>query len=307
MDLLFTVKTEEEKQNYGLFSIEPLVQGYGQTLGTSIRRVLLTSLPGAAITQVKIEKVRHPFSTIPGVKEDVVELMLNLKKVRVAYVGEGPVKLTLDKKGPGVIRAGDIKTPGNVKIVNPDLHIATLADTKSSFSGEFTVDTGTGYSFADERKTGTLGVIILDAIYTPITRVNYKVEATRVGRLTNYDKLILEVWTDGTIKPSDAIRNSAEILRSYYSQVISPTVAQEEAREPARVAIPSTIASLSVEELNIPARVANALVAGGYETVGDLLAARHDDLLHVRNLGEKSLKIVSAALGEHGVQFTTSQ
>lgn len=306
MDLLFTVKTEEEKQDYGLFSIEPLVQGYGQTLGTSIRRVLLTSLPGAAITQAKIEKVRHPFSTIPGVKEDVVELMLNLKKIRIAYEGEGPVKLTLDKKGPGVVKAGDIKTPGNVKISNPDLHIATLADSKSVFSAEFTVDTGTGYSFADERKTGTLGVIVLDAIYTPITRVNYKVEATRVGRLTNYDKLILEVWTDGTIKPSDAIRKSAEILRSYYSQIISPAVAEVEAHEPARVAVPTTIASLSVEELNIPARVANALVSGGYETVGDLLAARHDDLLHVRNLGEKSLKIVSAALGEHGVQFPTT-
>ena len=303
MDLLFTVKVEDEKPDYGLFSIEPLEQGYGQTLGTSLRRVLLTSLSGAAITQAKIEKVKHPFSVIPGVKEDVVTLLLNLKKVRVVYEGNDPIKLTIDKKGPGEVRAGDIKTPGNAKIANPELHIASLSDSKSGFDAEFQVEKGVGYSFADERKTGTMGVVVLDAIYTPVVRVNYKVESTRVGRLTNYDKLLMEIWTDGTVKPSEAVKKAAEILRSYYTQIISPKVEDEAKVETVRPLIPASVATLSVEELNIPARVANALAAGGYETVGELMNAKREDLLHVRNLGEKSLKIVSAALGEHDVQF----
>lgn len=303
MDLVFTFKVEEEKADYGIFSIEPLSQGYGHTLGASLRRVLLTSLPGNAITQAKIDKVRHPFSTIPGVKEDVIEFLLNLKKVRISYNGEEPVKLTLDKKGPGPVLAGDIKTPGNVQITNPDLHLATLADNKSGISVEFQVERGVSYSFADERKTGVVGVIVLDAIFSPVLRVNYRLEATRVGRLTNYDKLILEIWTDGTIKPSDAIKKAAEILRDYYTQIISPKLPDVVKQEAPKSQVSPTISGLSVEELNIPARVANALVAGGYETVGDLLAAKRDDFLHVRNLGEKSLKIVAAALGEHGVRF----
>lgn len=303
MDLLFTIKKEDEKADYGLFSIEPLEQGYGQTLGTSLRRVLLTSLPGSAITQVKINKVRHPFSTIPGVKEDVVEFLLNLKKVRVTYDGKEPIKLALEKKGRTAVKAGDIKVPANVKIINPDLHLATLADRKSSLTVEMQVETGTGYSFAEERKTGTVGVIVLDAIYSPVTRVNYRVESTRVGRLTNYDKLILEVWTDGTVKPEDAVRAAAQILQTYYMQIISPKLPKDVKSDRTRLTIPPAVAGLSIEELNIPARVANALVAGGYEAVGDLLAATSEELLHVRNLGQKSLKIVSAALGEHGVQF----
>lgn len=302
MDLLFTLKTEEEKQDYGLFVVEPLEQGYGHTLGTSLRRVLLTSLPGAAITEVKIEKVKHPFSTIPGVKEDVIEILLNLKKIRVYYNGHDAVRLTLEKKGKGVVRAGDIKSPASVKISNPDLVLATLADGKSKFSAEFKVEAGRGYSFADERKTGTVGTIVLDAIFSPVVRVNYRVEATRVGRLANYDKLILEVWTDGTIKPSQAIKKAAEILETYFHQVISPKVPEVVKTKEAVISL-SPVASLSVEELNIPARVANALIAGGYETVSDLLNADRADLIKIRNLGEKSIKIVSAALGEHGVQF----
>lgn len=305
LELLFTVKIDEEKPDYGLFVFEPLEQGYGHTLGVSLRRVLLTSLPGTAITEVKIDRVKHPFSSMPGVKEDVVRFLLNLKKVRIAYDGKTEVKLTLEKKGKGVVKAGDIKTPANVKIINPDLVLATLADSKSQISAELKVEKGRGYSEASERKTGTVGVLVLDALFSPVVRVNYKVEATRVGRLTNYDKLILEVWTDGTLKPLESIKQAANILSSYFNQIVSPQLPAKVAKPKTSDSVSPNVASLSVEELNIPARVANALVAGGYETVGDILSAERQDLMKVRNMGEKSLKIVSAAIGEHGVQLPT--
>ncbi|MBI4057720.1 DNA-directed RNA polymerase subunit alpha [Candidatus Microgenomates bacterium] len=302
MDLLFTLKKEEEKADYGRFVIEPLEQGYGHTLGTTLRRVLLTSLEGCAITSVVIEKVRHPFSSIPGVKEDVMELLLNFKKIRIKHKSTGSVKLTLEKSGKGVVKAGDLKAPADVEIINPELPLATLADKSSKLDATFTVETGTGYSPADERRSGSVGVIPLDAIFSPVVRVNYKVEATRVGRLTNYDKLIIELWTDGTISPLEAVKKAAEILVAYYTQIINPKVkAKEEVVE--QLSIKSSVANLSVEELNLPARIANALLRGGYETVGQLLTATSADLSRVRNLGEKSVKVISAALGEHGVQF----
>ena len=298
----FTLMPKEQTADYGLFVIEPLEQGYGHTLGNSLRRVLLTSLPGAAITQVKIDKVRHPFSTISGVKEDVIEVLLNLKRIRISYAGQEPAKLSLEKKGPGLVKAGDIKTPATVKIVNPDLPIATLADSKTQLSAKLQVECGVGYSPASDHKTNVIGAIPLDAIFSPITRVNYRVEATRVGRLTNYDRLILELWTDGTISPIAAVKRAAEIIEGYFRQVVSPQVI-EETLKAEMPKLKSHVASLSVEELNIPARIANALVRGGYETVGDLLVARREDLVRVRNLGEKSIKVISAALGEHGIQF----
>lgn len=304
MELLFTVKTEEDKADYGRFVFEPLEQGYGHTLGTSLRRVLLTSLPGSAITSVRIDKVRHPFSTIPGMKEDVIEFLLNLKKVRVKHNGKGSAKLTLEKKGAGVVKAGNLKGPKTVEIINPDLQLATLSGSSARLSAELQVETGTGFSPAEERKTGTVGVIPIDAIFSPVTRVNYKVEQTRVGRLTNYDRLILELWTDGTISPLGAIKRATEILVSYFTQILSPRVVQEEAPLQKPKVSPS-IASLSVEELNLPARIANALVRGGYETVGQLLSATQEELSRVRNLGEKSIKVIAASLGEHGVQFPT--
>lgn len=304
MEPSFTINTKEQTEGYGLFIIEPLEQGYGHTLGAGLRRVLLTSLPGAAITQVKIERVRHPFSTIPGIKEDVIEFLLNLKKLRIKLTSSNPVKLTLEKTGKGVVKAGDIKTPPTVKIANPDFILANLSDSKSKLSAELQVDVGTGYSFAEERKTGVTGLIPLDALFSPVTRVNYRVESTRVGRLTNYDRLLLEIWTDGTIGPFDALRQAATILISYFGQIVSPKLAKEPTpQKEVRIADQSAVFALSIEELNIPARIANALVRGGYETVQDLVSASRAELLQVRNLGEKSLKIIAAALGEHDVQF----
>lgn len=304
MEPTFIISTQEQRDSYGLFAIEPLEQGYGHTLGAALRRVLLTSLPGAAITQVKIDRVRHPYSTIPGVKEDVVEFLLNLKKVRIKLTSRDLVKLTLEKTDKGQVKAGDIKAPATARIANPELVLANLSDSKSKLSAELQVETGTGYSFAEERKTGITGLIPLDALFSPVTRVNYRVESTRVGRLTNYDRLLFEIWTDGTIGPFDALHQSANILISYFGQIVSPKVVKEAAgQKGVPAADHSAVFSLSVEELNIPARIANALVRGGYETVQGLVSAPRAELLQVRNLGEKSLKIIAAALGEHGVQF----
>lgn len=302
MDLFFTIKTEEEGADYGRFVIEPLEQGYGHTLGAALRRVLLTSLPGSAITTIKIDKVKHPFSTIPGVKEDVIELLLNIKKVRIKCDGLGQATLELDKKGAGEVKAGDLKASAGVRIVNPEQHLATLSR-DGKLSAQLTVETGTGFSPADERKSNVIELILVDAIFSPVTRVNYKIEQTRVGRVTNYDKLILELWTDGTISAIDCIKKSAEILVGYFNQIINPQVVvqDETPRELPKVA--SAIANLSVEELNIPARIANALVRGGYETVGQLLTADPSQLAKVRNLGEKSVKVIAAALGEHRIEF----
>lgn len=297
----FKVKLIEKKKNYGKFIIEPLEQGYGHTLGNALRRCLLTSIPGAAVTKVKIEGVRHQFSTLPGMKEDVVELILNIKKIRVIYKGEKEIKLNLNVKGPKEVKAGDIKTPANVKIVNKDLKLAKLADKKASLNLELWVKSGFGYSLAEERKTATLGIIPIDAIFTPVVRVNYKVEATRVGRRTDLDRLILEIWSDGTIKPKEVLNEAAKILAAFFKQIYNPVIKEE--KEPEEKKEDSEIMKLTVEELNLPTRIANALRRGGYPTVRTLSEATKEDLNKVKNLGVKSVEIITEKLKEKGVSL----
>jgi DNA-directed RNA polymerase subunit alpha len=298
---MFETKEEINQKNYGKFIISPLEQGYGDTLGNSLRRVLLTSLPGAAVTTVKIAGVKHQFTTLKGMKEDVVEFVLNLKKVRFSYEGTKPVKATLSVKSAGEVKAKDIKVPANVKIANPEFVLATL-NKGSKLEAEMEIMSGTGYSPADDREKGSIGVIPLDAAFSPISRVNYKVEETRVGRFTNYDKLILELWTDGTVSPREAVKFAAKVLVAYFSQVVSPKkVAKEEIKVVTDTLGP--VGKLSVEEIGLPTRVANALAKVGYETVEQLVAAKKEDLVKVRNLGEKSIKIIAVALAEKGVDF----
>ncbi|MFZ5932957.1 MAG: DNA-directed RNA polymerase subunit alpha [Patescibacteria group bacterium] len=300
---MFEIKQEEGKNDYGKFVISPLEQGYGDTLGNSLRRVLLTSLAGAAVTEVRISGVRHQFSTLKGMKEDMVEFLLNLKKVRFSYSGEKSVKGSLSVKEAGEVKAKDIKVPANVKIANPELVLATL-NKGASLSAEMEISAGVSYSPAEDRATGTIGLIPLDASFSPVKRVNYKVEETRVGRLTNYDKLTVEIWTDGTISPKEALLYSAKILVSYFNQIISPKkVEKKEVREEVDVLGP--VGKLSVEEIGLPTRVANALVKAGYESVEQLAKARKEDLVKVRNLGEKSIKIIAVALAEKGVNFVS--
>lgn len=297
---MFEIKEEGKGANYGKFVISPLEQGYGLTIGNSLRRVLLTSLPGIAVTTVKIAGVKHQFSTLTGMKEDVVEFVLNIKKVRFSGKIDKPVKATIEVTKPGEFTAADIKVSGGVKVANPELVLGTL-NKGSKIEADLTLEKGAGYSPADERPTATIGLIPVDASFSPVKRVSYKVEETRVGRLTNYDKLTLEVWTDGTMSATDALTESAKILMAYFGQVVNPKKVEKPAE-----AIKDELGltgKLSVEEIGLPTRVANALIKAGFETVEQLAHAKKEDLVRVRNLGEKSLKIIAAALGTKGVDF----
>jgi len=214
---LFETKQIEKKENYAKVEITPLARGYGRTLGNALRRVLLTSLPGAAATSVRINGVKHQFSTLKGMREDLVEFVLNLKQVRFIYSGEKETKVKLSAKGAGEVKASDIKTSADVKIANPDFILAYL-NKDSKIEAEITIESGVGYITADEHNEGKIGVIPMDSSFSPITRVNYEIEETRVGRLTNYDKLVFEIWTDGTIEPTDALVEAAKILTNFWNK-----------------------------------------------------------------------------------------
>lgn len=298
---MFEISTENNKGNYSSFVISPLEAGYGNTLGVALRRVLLTSLQGAAITQVKIAGVKHQFSTLKGMKEDVLDFLLNLKKVRLKITGDKTAKLSLSVNRAGEVKAGDIEVPANVEIVNPDLVLANLSK-GAKLEAQMEAEKGVGYSPFEDREKQGVGTIPLDATFSPIVRVNYKVEETRVGRVTNYDKLTFEIWTDGTIAPREALEEGAKILLSYLNQVINPKKVEKVVKEVISEDLGS-VGKLSVEEIGLPTRVANALIKAGYETVEKLNNARKEDLIKVRNLGEKSLKIIRVALAEKGVEF----
>ena len=297
----FQLKIEKDLADFGVFTLEPLQPGYGNTVGNALRRVLLGSLPGAAIVQVKISGVKHLFSTLKGLKEDIVEFTFNLKKVRISYKGDKPVKITLDKLGPGLIKAGDFKTPPSVEIINKDLILGTLADKSSRIKGEFLVETGYGYVPLEEKEpTGEIGIIPLDAIFSPIRRVNYHVGATRVGRVTNFDKLTLEIWTDGSISPKDALLEAAQTLTAFFDQIVNPKEVTKEEKIPAKEKV-SEESLLTIEELELPTRIVNALLKVGLKTTGDLQKAGRKKIAKVKNLGGKSLKIIEASLVERDI------
>jgi len=280
-----------ETKDFGKFELTPLEPGFGLTIGNALRRVLLSSLPGAAITSATISGVTHQFTTLQGVKEDVVELLLNLKQVRLSYSGEKPVQVSLSATGPGQVKASDLKVPATVKVVNKDLVLATLADKKSKLDVKLEINPGYGYDPAKNRQPKKLGEIILDATFSPVVRVNFKIETARVGRRTDLDKLILEIYTDGAVKPSTALKKAAEILIDSFTQIVDPTF------EPVKeTTIDETedneSLKLSVEELDLPTRIANALRKGGYATVKDLNAATKADISKVKNLGGKSIDII---------------
>lgn len=298
---IFEIKEEKTEDKYGKFVISPLQNGYGNTLGTALRRVILGSLEGAVITSVKLDGVKHQFSTLKGMREDVLDLLLNLKKVRFIYDGDKPSTVKIDKTGPGEIKAGDIETPAGVTVANPELVLANLSK-DSKISGSMEVEKGTGYALATETAESTVGTIPLDANFSPITRVNYKVEETRVGRVTNYDKLTFEIWTDGTISPKDALIKGAEILTSYFNQIINP-VKIEKPQEATEIDSLGPVGNLSVEEIGLPTRVANALAKAGFDTVAKLSEAQMSELVKVRNLGEKSVDVIKDALKEKGVEM----
>lgn len=304
LDPNFKVKVEEQNDTYGRFVIEPLETGYAHTLGNALRRVLYSSLPGAAATSVTIDGVKHQFQTLEGLKEDIVEFVLNLKKLRIRLADSGKAVLHLDITGPGEVHASDIESSGSVEIVNPDLYLGTLADKKSRLTAEITVEEGYGYSLADERKGGPVGFIPLDASFTPVVRVNYRQEATRVGRETNLDSLVIEIWTDGTINPLDALKKAAKILVGYFLQVYEPKADAGEVNVAVTPTVSEDVLKMLIEELDLPTRLENALKNGGIETVGQLLGTPRKDLLRIKNLGGKSLGVVEEKLREKGVAFS---
>jgi DNA-directed RNA polymerase subunit alpha len=295
---------------YGKFVIEPLERGYGITLGNAMRRILLSSLPGVAANHVRIDGVLHEFSTVPGVKEDVTELILNIKSLALTMNGDGNRTIYIDAKGPGRVTAGDIRTEGDVQVINKDQHIATLDDNGRLYM-ELLVNRGRGYVSQTKNKSEEMpiGTIPVDSIYTPVKRVNFIVENTRVGQITDYDKLTLEVWTNGTIKPEEAISLSAKILIEHFKLFMTLTdhandveilIEKEEDKK-------EKVLEMTIEELDLSVRSYNCLKRAGINTVQELTERTMDDMMKVRNLGKKSLEEVEQKLEALGLSLKQTE
>ncbi len=286
------IKNTKTQDNYASYDIEPLEGGYGQTLGNSLRRVLLSSLPGAAVTSVRIEGVQHEFQDVPGVMEDVTDIVLNIKKLRLRSFSDHPVSMRLEVSGERTVTAADILAPTTVEIVNPDLYIATLDNENARLEMELVVERGRGYVPADSKEDQPIGVIPVDAIYTPVSKVNYTVEHTRVGQMTNYDKIVLDITTDGTISPDEALRDSAEILVRHVQLLANYRAMPIETEKPplSSLPIPQKVYDTPIEELDLSVRAYNCLKRSNIVKVGQVLSMNEEDLLGVRNFGEKSLQ-----------------
>ena len=298
----------EETDNYGKFVVEPLERGYGTTLGNSLRRVLIASLPGSAITTMQIDGVLHEFSTVKGVTEDVTQIILNLKKVSLKINSEDQKDLELDVKGPAKVTAGDIQGDSEVSVLNPDLHIATVAD-GAELHIKMTADKGRGYLSANDNKARmedlAIGVLPIDSIYTPIERVNYTVENARVGQRSDFDKLTLDVWTDGSITPTEAVSLGAKILTEHLAMFVNLTETAQNAQvmvEKEETHKEKTI-EMTIEELDLSVRSYNCLKRAGINTVKELTDRTVSDMMKVRNLGQKSLEEIKLKLNDLGVSF----
>ena len=296
---------------YGKYVVEPLERGYGTTLGNALRRIMLSSLPGTAPTTIKIAGVQHEFSTIPGVKEDVTEIVLNVKSLLTKLHCEGTKTVYIEATGPCEVTAGDIKSDGEVEVLNPELHLATL-DVGATLSMEITLSHGRGYVSADRNKAqrpGVIGVIPIDSIYTPVYKVNYTVENTRVGSMSDFDKLTLEVWTDSTISARDAVSLGAKILCDHFALFtdLSDTldgrpIVVEKSADPQ-----STVLDMTIEELDLSVRSFNCLKRANINTVADLISKTEDEMMKVRNLGRKSLEEVIGKLEAMGLSLADEE
>ena len=296
----------DDTKNYAKFVCEPLERGYGVTIGNSLRRILLSSLPGCAITSVKIDGVLHEFSTIPNIVEDVPEIIVNLKNVRLKFDENEEKILRIDFKGEGEVKAADIITDGTVEILNPDLHIATVSE-GGSLKMEMTADRGRGYNSSEKNKKQNqdISVLPIDSIYTPVKKVNYQVENTRVGQMVDYDKLVIEVWTDGSLKAHEALSLAAKVMTGHLELFIDLS----EATKNTQVMIEKEeskkekVLEMSIEELELSVRSFNCLKRAGIATVEDLTNKSETDMMKVRNLGKKSFDEVTAKLHSLGLDF----
>ena len=296
---------------YGKFVLEPLERGYGTTIGNSLRRVLLSSLPGVAVTSVKIDGVQHEFSTVPGVKEDVAEIILNLKGLTAKLYCDGPKTVYVEAEGEREVTAGDIKTDSEVEILVPDMHIATLGEGAKLYM-EITLDRGRGYVPAEKNKTymvnAPIGVIAVDSIYTPVLKVNYSVENTRVGQITDFDKLTLEVWTDGVISAKEAVSMAAKLLNEHLNLFVNlseETIVDEIMTEKENKT-KDKVLEMTIEELDLSVRSFNCLKRAGINTVSDLAEKTEEEMMKVRNLGKKSFEEVKTRLASLGVEMNSS-
>lgn len=296
---------------YGKYVVEPLERGYGTTLGNALRRILLSSLPGTAVTTIKIAGVQHEFCTIPGVKEDVTQIVLNVKKIIAKLYGTGTKTVYIQASGEGEVTAGDIKADGEVEILNPDLHIATLGP-DASLNMELTMSHGRGYVPADRNKVNqqaVIGIIPVDSIYSPVLKVNYTVENTRVGNMTDYDKLTVEVWTDGTITARDAVSLSAKILSDLFALFtdLSETVGSRSTVVEKPETQRDKVLEMTIEELDLSVRSFNCLKRANINTVQDLTEKTEDEMMKVRNLGRKSLEEVMNKLSMMGLSLKSEE
>jgi DNA-directed RNA polymerase subunit alpha len=300
------IETDVLTEKYGQFVIGPLERGFGITIGNALRRVLLSSLPGAAVTKARISDVPHEFTTIPGVREDVLRFVLQVKQLRLKMEGEETMHMSLHTEGEGTVTAGDIIAPPEIEILNPDLYLLTVDDEDSAIDIDFTVEQGRGYRPAAEGEIGIIGEIPVDALFGPVRRVAYDVDRARVGQITNYDRLTLEVWTDGRIEPFEAVKAAARVLLKHlrliagFTLVEEPTEAMEE--EEAAQGLPSEVYDMALDQLHLSTRVFNALRRAGVKNVGEVMEmldeGGEDALLAVRNVGAKSLDEIREALEE---------
>ena len=304
---IIEIVEKSEDETYGKFVVEPLERGYGTTLGNSLRRIMLSSLPGVAVTSVKIDGVLHEFSTIPGVREDVVEILLNMKGLAAEIFSDEPKTVRIEAEGEGEITAGDIITDADVEILNPDMHIATLAK-GATLNMEMRLEKGRGYVASDKKKYPgmPIGTLPVDSIFSPIRNVNFLVENTRVGQITDFDKLTLEVWTDGTTTPEEALSLSAKVLNEQLNLFIDLTdhansveiMVEKEENEKER------IREMSIEELELSVRSSNCLRRANIDTVEKLTQKTEEDMIKVRNLGRKSLNEIKHKLAEIGLSLS---
>ena len=296
------IEVEAISQQYGRFVVSPLESGYGTTLGNALRRALLSSLPGAAVTSIRILDVPHEFATIPHVREDVMQVILQVKQLRLRMTGDGPMRMTLDIRGEGIATAGDIQAPPEIEIINPDLYLFTTDSAEARVEIEFTVERGRGYYPVEERGRMPVGALPVDAIFSPIRRVAFDVERTRVGQMTDYDRLTMDIWSDGRISPVEAIKEAARTLVTHLRLIagITEEVIEEVEEE---VGVPSRVRDIPIDELGLSVRVFNALKRAGISKVGevlDMLSKGEDVVLTIRNFGDKSLSELDEKLREAG-------
>jgi DNA-directed RNA polymerase subunit alpha len=303
------VEAGEPEGNLQQFTIAPLEPGFGHTLGNSLRRTLLSSIPGAAVTQVRFDEALHEFDVIPGVKEDVTDLILNIKDLVLTCTADEPVTLRLDARGPGEVTAGDIQTTADVEILNPELHLATV-NAKGRLAVDLTVEQGRGYLSAERNKrTSTIGLIPVDAIFSPVRRVAFTVEPTRVEQATNYDKLTLEIETDGSISPRDALSSAGDTLGKLV-ELVADLSGERKGLELGEVASPASTSpdlDLPIEELDLSERPRNCLKRAQVNTIGELVERTEDDLLAITNFGQKSLDEVIQKLDERGLSLRVKE